>query len=139
MTEYEILTLITLTEDQRFNLIQWWAGVTFGLIALSHFAGHKLNLFLVTLVVLLYIGFSMFVGQLFFANVAQSELHRQDLAEMLALGRQLSAVSEDIVSADRMVLQAIGFYLAVVGAFLGSICYVIYAYLRARADGRARN
>ena len=69
MSEFEILDLMTKTEDQRFNLIQWWAGVTFGLIALSHFAGRKLNLFLVVLVVLLYVGFTLFVGDLFFGSV----------------------------------------------------------------------
>ena len=136
MSEYEILTLINLTEDQRFNLIQWWAGVTFGLIALSHFAGHKLNLFLVVLIITLYVGFSLFVGELFFENIRQAELHRMDLAAMLAQGARLSAVSEAIVASEARWLQAVGFYLAVVGAFLGSICYVVYAFARHRPSGR---
>lgn len=135
MSEFEILDLMTKTEDQRFNLIQWWAGVTFGLIALSHFAGRKLNLFLVVLVVLLYVGFTLFVGDLFFGNVTQAVLHRQDLAAMQAQGVPLSEVSRQIIGEERQVLRGIGFYLAVVGAFVGSICYLIYAFVRSDRDG----
>lgn len=135
MSEYEILDILAKTEDQRFNLIQWWAGVTFGLIALSHFAGRKLNLFLVVLVVLLYIGFTLFVGDLFFGNLTQAELHREDLAAMLAQGMPLSEVSRNIIAEQPQVLRGIGFYLAVVGAFFGSICYLIYAFVRPGRDG----
>ena len=135
MSEYEILDILAKTEDQRFNLIQWWAGVTFGLIALSHFAGRKLNLFLVVLVVLLYVGFTLFVGDLFFGNVRQAALHGQDLAAMLAQGVPLSEVSRDIIAEQPQVLRGIGFYLAVVGAFFGSICYLIYAFVRPARDG----
>lgn len=135
MSEFEILDLMTKTEDQRFNLIQWWAGVTFGLIALSHFASRKLNLFLVILVVLLYVGFTLFVGDLFFGNVTQAALHRQDLAAMQALGMPLSEVSRQIIAEEPQVLRGIGFYLAVIGAFLGSISYLVYAYVRSGSDG----
>jgi len=135
MSEFEILDLMTKTEDQRFNLIQWWAGVTFGLIALSHFAARKLNLFLVILVVLLYVGFTLFVGDLFFGNVTQAVLHRQDLAAMQALGAPLSEVSRQIIAEEPQVLRGIGFYLAVIGAFFGSISYLVYAFVRSGRDG----
>jgi hypothetical protein len=134
MSEFEILDLMTKTEDQRFNLIQWWAGVTFGLIALSHFAGRKLNLFLVVLVVLLYVGFTLFVGDLFFGNVTQAALHREDLAAMQALGAPLSEVSRQIVAEDPQLLRGIGFYFAVIGAFFGSISYLVYAFARSGGD-----
>jgi hypothetical protein len=136
MSEFEILDLMTKTEDQRFNLIQWWAGVTFGLIALSHFAGRKLNLFLVVLVVLLYVGFTLFVGDLFFGNLTQAALHRQDLAAMLAQGAPLSEVSRQIIGEDAQVLRGIGFYLAVIGAFVGSISYLVYSFVRLGRDGQ---
>jgi len=135
MSEFEILDLMTKTEDQRFNLIQWWTSVTFGVIVLSHFAGRKLNLFLVVLVVLLYVGFTLFVGDLFFGNVSQAALHRQDLAAMQALGMPLSEVSRQIVGEQPQVLRGIGFYFAVVGAFIGSISYLIYAFVRLGRDG----
>lgn len=134
MSEYEILDLMTKTEDQRFNLIQWWASVTFGVIVLSHFAGRKLNLFLVILVVLLYVGFTLFVADLFFGNVTQAALHRQDLAAMQALGAPLSEVSRQIIGEDPQVLRGIGFYFAVIGAFLGSISYLVYAFVRSDRD-----
>ena len=135
MSEFEILDLMTKTEDQRFNLIQWWTSVTFGVIVLSHFAGRKLNLFLVVLVVLLYVGFTLFVGDLFFGNVSQAALHRQDLAAMQSLGMPLSEVSRQIVGEDPQVLRGIGFYFAVVGAFIGSISYLIYAFVRPGREG----
>ena len=135
MSEFEILDLMAKTEDQRFNLIQWWTSVTFGVIVLSHFADRRLNLFLVVLVVLLYVGFTLFVGDLFFGNVAQAALHRQDLAAMQALGIPLSEVSRQIVGEDPQVLRGIGFYFAVIGAFLGSISYLIYAFVRSGREG----
>ena len=134
MSEFEILDLMTKTEDQRFNLIQWWTSVTFGVIVLSHFAGRKLNLFLVVLVVLLYVGFTLFVGDLFFGNVSQAALHRQDLAAMQSLGAPLSEVSRQIIGEDPQVLRGIGFYFAVIGAFVGSISYLVYAFVRLRGD-----
>jgi hypothetical protein len=130
MSEYEILDLMTKTEDQRFNLIQWWASVTFGVIVLSHFAGRKLNLFLVILVVLLYVGFTLFVADLFFGNLTQAALHREDLAAMQALGMPLSEVSRQILGENPQVLRGIGFYVAVIGAFVGSISYLVYAFVR---------
>jgi hypothetical protein len=130
MSEYEILDLMTKTEDQRFNLIQWWASVTFGVIVLSHFAGRKLNLFLVLLVVLLYVGFTLFVADLFFGNLTQAALHREDLAAMQALGMPLSEVSRQILGENPQVLRGIGFYVAVIGAFVGSISYLVYAFVR---------
>lgn len=132
MSEYEILYLTNLTEDQRFNLLQWWAGVTFAVIAVSHFARKELNLFFVALIVLLYVGFSLFVAPLFFANMDQAARFRQDLQSLQESGAVLSAVSLDIISGGPNLIQATGFYIAGVGAFCGSISYVIYSYVKMR-------
>jgi hypothetical protein len=46
----------------------------------------------------------------------------------------LSGVSRQIIGEEPQVLRGIGFYLAVIGAFFGSICYLIYAFVRSRRD-----
>ena len=46
----------------------------------------------------------------------------------------LSEVSRQIIGEDPQVLRGIGFYFAVIGAFLGSISYLVYAFVRSDRD-----
>jgi len=140
MSEYEILDLINATEYQRLNLLQWWGGITFGLIALAHFASERLNLILVILVLTLYVSFCVFMYSLFAGNQQEGLDFVRQLELMQAAGIDLSIVSRARIVAEPGVLQAVGYQVAIGGAFIGSIAYLVYAYWRSRAgSGAAEN
>lgn len=47
MPDYSILELQQLSFGQAWFAIQWWASVSFGLMALTRFSGKHLNLIIV--------------------------------------------------------------------------------------------
>ena len=137
MSEYEILDLINATENQRLNLLQWWGAITFGLIALAHFASEKLNLILVVLVLTLYVSFSVFMFTLFAGNQQEGLQFVAQLKVMQDAGISLSPVSQANIADQPSLVQAIGYQLAVGGAFAGSNAYLAYAYWKSRSPSSA--
>lgn len=56
--EANILELIALANSQYFSLLQWWASISVGLVAIAHFASDRLNLFLLAALSVLYIAYT---------------------------------------------------------------------------------
>ncbi len=61
MTEYELLFLIVERRSELINMIQWWDAISIGVIVSSHLIDRKINLFVIILIVVFYIFFSLFV------------------------------------------------------------------------------
>jgi len=130
VTEAEILYQWHLFDETLTTTLQWWAGISFGLIGLSHFAGKKLNLFLVVVLVVLYISFSFTMGW----RIATFGVMQQQLLTDLERVGELSVTSRYLLSGqNQRPLFDVFYLLSVFGTFLGCIGYVIYAYLQGRA------
>jgi hypothetical protein len=59
MTESDITFQLSELYDRWWAIHQWWLSVSFGLVAVAHFAGKKLSLLLTSIIVLLYAAFSV--------------------------------------------------------------------------------
>ncbi len=61
MTEFELVYLIVERRSELIKLIQWWGAISFGVIATTHFLDRTINLFIITLIIVFYAAFSIFV------------------------------------------------------------------------------
>lgn len=127
MTESEILENIFKIFDRYWSIIQWWASVSFGFIAVAHFAVDKLSRALVALLILLYVLFTAWVVDFYLFNVQILAGFRKDLSQLgdAAHFGTRSLLESSIVKGG-IVLQDIAFMLT----FFGAVGYLIYTFVR---------
>lgn len=127
MTESEIIENVFKIFDRYWSMIQWWASVSFGLIAVAHFAVDKLSRVLVALLILLYMLFTAWVVDFYFFNVQILAGFRQDLSQLgdTAHFGTRSLLDSSIVKGG-LVLQDIAFVMT----FVGAVGYLIYTFVR---------
>lgn len=132
MTEAEIAYQTFLYGEAMANMLQWWAGVSFGLIAVSYFAAKRINLFFVIVLLSLYILFSIgLVNTVVGIQRWQAAL----MADFAALESRSNFSEVFMSSTSGSPFQSV-FALAVLGTFLGCIAYVVYAYVHSRRKGQ---
>lgn len=138
MTEAQVLDLYSQIADRQLVIVQWWVSTTIGLVALSHFAGKRLNTFLVTFVLFAYVTYTIFASLMFYENGLQQLAYVGSLQWLQLGGVELSPAGRQIVDAEgvsgRFAIFAGSFLIAVFSAFIGAIGYVIYSYRKARAS-----
>lgn len=130
MTEADIITQLSAAYDRTWTMVQWWASISFLVIAAAHFASHKLNLLLVSVITVLYISYSLWMYRWgnyhgFIINGFYADLIRLvDSGHVLSTG----AVNYMSVSSDGL---AVWFrQVALIGTFLCTIYYLVSSALR---------
>ena len=144
VTEAEIYEFISVHQGTLITLLQWWASVSFALVALAHFGRNSLNLFLVSIVLLLYVAFSLFAYGIFLDQVNRITQLLGDLSSISGNASDSSLISSYLLR-SRGEVGSTGdwarfywpLYVALIGTFLGSVAYVIYAYRGNRKRQRA--
>ena len=132
MTEAEIINQMFLYGEATTVLLQWWVGISFGLIGVSYFAAKRINLFFVVVLLLLYVSFSIAVAS-FLANLlAWQEALASDL-ERLNSSSDISATL--LLNLVQSPVTTWIFGAGVIGTFLGCISYVIFAFVQSRRKG----
>lgn len=133
MSEAEILELLAIARSNLVGGIQWWASVTFGLIALTHFGRKSLSLPLVTIVASLYIAFTGWIGVIVVMQAREFDALRADVAALETESYALSQTALELVQAPAAVLFALRSLsaIAIFGAFASSIGYLIWTYRHA--------
>lgn len=130
MTEYDLIFAWSEVTGHLWSMIQFWASVSFGLIAIAHLAATKLNTVLVTVALVLYASLSMFIGSLIYADGQILLAVYTDAARYAA---SVENVSETIRSlAAYQASESFGgvfFILALPGTFLATVSYFIYAFI----------
>lgn len=133
MTEAEIYEFINVHQGTLITLMQWWASVSFALVALAHFGRNNLNLFLVSIVLLLYVAFSLFASRIFMGQVNRITQLTGDLYSISGNVPDASGISSYMLrhvgesdASNRARYWSL--LVALIGTFLGSVAYVIYAY-----------
>lgn len=132
MTEADLIDTIFAIFDRYWNMIQWWGSVSFGLIAVAQFAVDRLNVFLLSLLILLYTLFTAWVGIYYFFNLELLWGFRQDLAE---LGSMAHHGTKALLTSRTVVKGVILQDVAVVLTFFSSIAYLIFSFFTRRGGG----
>lgn len=131
MTEYEIVYLTSEYVNRTWEVMQFWASVSFGIIALSHLGARYLNLVMTLIVSLLYIGFTLFVVNILRVNGEVVSGFLLDLQSKTA-SAGLSEGTQAIVDTAPNNLQMAAIVVTFIGFFLGSLFFLWFSYLRAR-------
>lgn len=137
MSEAEILELSALARSNLISAIQWWASVTFGLIALAHFGRKTLNLPLVIIVISLYVAFSGWVGNLVVAQIAELGDLAADLRSLATDSYELSQTGSSLalgLSPSSAIAISLLAAVAIFGTFFSGIGYLIWTYRSRSAE-----
>jgi hypothetical protein len=131
MSEDQILSQWYLLTERWHFLLQWWAGISFGVIAVAHFAANRLNRPIVSLILLVYV--SQTANTVLFA-IRQSDLTGGIAQELVILREsgELSAVGTAWLESQDPAWAPLTYLMATGGLFFGSIAYLIYRSMKQR-------
>jgi hypothetical protein len=132
MTEYEILDVLQGQVDTMVSLLQWWAGITLGLLVGVHVIGKELNVYMTSLLIALYIAFTAAISFIESAHGERMKLLTASLGRLQDQGVSLTDMSVAVIHdggppAVVTIFTAIGFW----GLFVATIGYVIYRFRKA--------
>lgn len=128
MTEYEYLYLASENYAQSVAIWQFWSGISFGYMALSHFAARQLNVLIVCVLSVLYIAFTLFIissmGELWEMNNAYESALRE-----LAGSEAGVSIPTQAWLATQEGAEVKTFVVAFFGTFIASLLYLPFRYL----------
>jgi len=133
MPDYQILLFEQESFTSIWYAIQWWASISFGLIALTRFSGKQLNLPIVIGVSIIYSLFTVFTIVNMLMVVAGLQGTREDLRALRDSGgiglaaERLLGFREQYASVNGLIILT-----CVVATFAGTIAYLVYAYRKER-------
>ena len=126
MTEREIIESIFEIYDRDWGMIHWWGTISFGLVAVAQLEIEKLNIYLLTLIILLYSLFTGWIGLEYLFNVQVLTGFNADLAE---LGEAAHKGSHALLN-SRLVYKGVALQdAAVCTTYFASMGFLIYSYV----------
>ena len=127
MNEAEIIVAWGEVSAHLWTILQFWASISFGIIALAHFAPERLNNFLVAFVIFLYTVFSFMCGGLYLSDFELLAALYEE-ADILLSERGEGAI---FLSKFAQYQNMSGVPILLFGfpsIYLGCIAYLIYRY-----------
>jgi len=130
VTEDRYVELILLAVAAVRDLLQWWLGVSFGVLALAHFAAKKLNWAIVAAVVVLYSAhtFNTVEGLLRVNSVTTGGY---EALQRLAATESLSPMAEGLLEHQPGLLGASMAAFALFGTYMACLGYLFFSFVRA--------
>ena len=133
MTEYELIDILVQHTDTMISLLQWWVGITLGILVSVHVIGKDLNGYIASLLIALYISFTALISIMASAHAGRQQLLIVQLGELQNQGMQVGEFSRNAIDTGGpsqfvAIFGAVGFF----GLFLCTIGYVVYCYRKAR-------
>jgi hypothetical protein len=133
MSEFELLELVDLSLSRAWSHMQWWGGVSFGLIAVAHFAGKKLNLLYVAFLSVLYIAFSFYAYANLSLAVGLTGVYITTLESLVDTGELSEAGTAALrVYEDTGPRVAGWIQIAVFGLFIASLAFLFLTFWNLR-------
>ena len=119
--------------DVNWEIFQFWSGITFAYIAVSHFAARNLNWFIISVLTVLYASLTIVVYQMAANNLAVLEGFTAEL-QALSDSADVSAASEAWLQLSTTIPQLVAFSIATLGTFACALLYLPYTYYRAKRN-----
>jgi hypothetical protein len=142
MTEYELLYLIVERRSELINLIQWWGAISIGVIASSHFIDRKINMFVIILIVVFYIFFSLFAIRMVFAFFEQLLMAFTDLAMYADSTESVSQQTQAmivILTSGRLFESSVYLAFVMCGLTIATCSYPIWRYWECQKCSAKKN
>ena len=127
MTEYEIIYLFSEYLNRTWEVMQFWASVSFGLIALSHLGARYLNALATVIVSAFYIAFTLFVMNILRINGIVGNGFLTELSSLKTLGPG----AQKIIATAPTSLEMTAIITTFFGLFLGSLVFLWLSFWRA--------
>lgn len=127
VTETEILNQLSEVYDRYWSINQWWASISFLIIAISHFASHRLNRFLIVIIIGLYSAFSIWLYRYLVYNEDLVRGFLQDLDQLRLSGIEISQAALNTLTLKDDASTLLFERIAQAGTFICSITYLIYS------------
>jgi hypothetical protein len=131
MTEYEIVSLLREHVGFIVSVLQWWVGITLGILVAVHVIGEELNGFITSILIALYSGFTAMLSGIMTSHGERADQIVVDLSILREQGVEVSTTVALILDQQEgappplvVALGAICFW----GLFTSTIAYVIYRY-----------
>lgn len=134
MNEADITYQISEILNRMWDLQQWWASVSFGVLVVAYLVGRKLNGILLCILLLLYTVYSVYMWDLLGVNVNVFLAYVEDLQTLSDSGVELSSGAKAY-----LLPTEIGAFLAPVallGTFASVVFYTLYVFFK-REDREA--
>lgn len=128
MIEADITYQISEILNRLWDLQQWWASVSFGVLVVAYLVGKKMGGILVCILLLLYTIYSVYMWDLLGMNVKVFLAYTSDLQKLSDSGVELSAGAKAYLLPARL-----GAFLAptaLLGTYISVVCYTLYVFLR---------
>jgi hypothetical protein len=137
MPDYTILDFQQVLFGQLWSSLQWWASVSFGLMALTRFSGKQLNLVIVLSISVLYTLFTVFTLTNILMLVDGLVGAGDDLQALRDAGALGGAGSEllDFRRQHAPLNGAIAIF-CVIATFVATLSYLVYTYRKERRSAR---
>jgi biopolymer transport protein ExbB/TolQ len=110
--------------------MQWWVGITIGLLAVANFLADRFVLSLLILLITTYFTYTVFVIAEIGSNIAQILALSNYLAQLPEINE---ASRQQVGFANDPGIFAIPQAISAVGLFIGTIAFLIYSYRRRNA------
>jgi hypothetical protein len=135
MTDSATLEIFTSAFEQAWSNLQWWAGVSFGLMAVSGLAARKLNRTIAVSLTVIYLLFSLFtlVNVQSMINVAFGAV--QDLRAFQESGSISHAGANVLKAAGYSFLNGILGFACFATTSFGAIAYSVVRNSQAQVHG----
>lgn len=134
MTEAEAIEIMNFALGELLDLIQWWASISIGLIALTHFWEKRLNLAIVISLAIAYTLFTVYAvdNVLVFGTTMQAGFTQ--LTAMQDDGRLGPGGAVLLASPFTGSLPTAVWALCTFGVYLGALTFLTLTYRRNRTS-----
>jgi hypothetical protein len=134
MAEDRLIELYFIAQGEFRSSLQWWVGISIGVAALGHLVIRKLNLGLLVLICVLYIGFTYSSLAVLARLASVSAAFRQDLGNLSSAGEVTIATQRllELGPGEALPLSPVAIVLSGLGTFLGCLSFLIWSYFQTR-------
>ena len=130
MLEVDFLAEITNRTDMAWNVIQWWASITFAVLLAVHLTARDLTALLMTIILVLYSLLTIATGQAILVHNAITNSALEGL-QLLSNDTIISRVGETVlveyVSGIR-VAAGTTLFVTLIVTYFATIFFIIYSY-----------
>lgn len=137
MTEYELIDVVGQHTETMLSLLQWWVGITLGILVSTHVINKELNGYIASLLIALYVCFTAVISMMASAHRLRQELLLEGFADLAEQGEGLGKMSQWVIETggpSQVIAASAG--IAFWGLFLSTISYVIYRYRKVKRELR---
>jgi hypothetical protein len=135
MTEADITYQISEILNRMWDLQQWWASVSFGVLAVAYLVGRQMGGVLLCILLALYSAYSLYMWDLLALNANNFSAYTRDLQALSDSGVELSFGAKAYLLPPKL-----GNFLApvaLIGTYISVVCYTLYVFFRGEVRGAA--